>query len=109
PFSQVRPMTPDTFAEQAQRRRPPSVDDLPPVNAQVLEELHRHGVLIPLFRVDLTAGDARRQIDLTDSLTAKHVHTTLESELLRGAAEGRAADPAVEGFAPWPTERRRTQ
>lgn len=107
PLSQVGPLTADEFAKQSERRRPPSVDDLPPVNAQVLEELHRHGVLIPMFRVDLTPGDLSRQIDTTDSLTAKHIHTTLVAELLRGAAEGRAADPAVEGYEPWPTERRR--
>jgi hypothetical protein len=107
PFSQVGLLRADEFANQAKRRRPPSVDDLPPINAQVLEELHRHGVLIPMFRVDLAPGDPSRQIDLTGSLTAKHGHTTLISELLSGAAEGRAADPALESFSPWPTERRR--
>lgn len=108
PFSQLGLMSADEFAKQAERRRSRGMRSLPPVNVQVLEELHRHGVLIPLFRVDLTAGESHRQVDVSDSLTAKHVHTTYIAELLRGAAEGRAADPAKEEFSPWPTARRRT-
>ncbi len=108
PFSQVDLLSADEFAKQAERRRSRGMRSLPPVNPQVLEELHRHGVLVPLFRVDLTAGEPSRQVDISDSLTAKHVLTTLVGELLRGAAEGRAADPVIEGYAPWPTERRRS-
>jgi hypothetical protein len=107
PFGQVRLLRADEFAEQAGRRRSRTMDSLPHVNVQVLEVLHRHGVLVPLFRVDLTPGDPHRQVDISESLTAQHVLTTLIAELLRGAAEGRAADPAIEGFSPWPTERRR--
>jgi hypothetical protein len=107
PFSQLGLMNADEFASQAERRRGRGMRSLPPVNAQVLEELHRHGVLIPLFRVDLTSGDPHRRVDLSESLTAKHVHTTFISELFRGAAEGRVADPGVEDFTPWPTARRR--
>lgn len=108
PFSQVGLLSADEFAKQAERRRSRGMHSLPPVNTQVLEELHRHGVLIPLFRVDLAAGEPGRQVDISDSLTAKHVLTTFVGELLRGAAEGRAADPATEGSTPWPTTRRRT-
>lgn len=107
PFSQVHLLTAQEFASQSERRRGREMRSLPPINAQVLEELHRHGILVPLFRVDLTAGEPSRRVDLSESLTAQHVHTTLVSELLHGATDGRAADPTVEGFAPWPTERRR--
>jgi hypothetical protein len=48
-------------------------------------------------------------MDLSESLTAKYVHTTYITELLFAATEGRAADPAREPFSPWPAERRRTQ
>jgi hypothetical protein len=107
PFSQLGLMSADEFAKQAMRRRNRWTRRLPSINAQVLEELHRYGALIPLLRVDLTEGDPNRRVDLSQSLTAKHVHTTFISELLIGAAEGRAVDPAIDGFTPWPTERRR--
>jgi hypothetical protein len=107
PFSQVGLLSANEFAKQAGRRRNRTMRSLPPINAQVLEELHRSGVLIPLFRVDLTPGESGRQVDLSENLTAKRVHTTLICQLLLAAAEGRAADPAIEGFTPWPTERRR--
>ena len=107
PFSQLGLMSADEFARQAERRRSRGLRSQPAISTQVLEELHRHGVLIPLFRVDLTEGEPSRQVDLSQSLTAKHVHTTFINELLRAAVEGRAADPALEDFSPWPTERRR--
>ncbi|MGH3166456.1 MAG: hypothetical protein ACRDN0_11260, partial [Trebonia sp.] len=73
-----------------------------------VQELHRGGVLVPLFRVDLTPRADTPGIDISESLTARHVHTTFINELLRGAAEGRVSDPAVGGFEPWPAERRRS-
>ena len=75
---------------------------------QVFEELHRHQVIEPLYRVDLASSDPGRVQDLSGSLTAQHVSGTVVSELLHTASEGRAADPAAELFRPWPTERRRT-
>lgn len=80
---------------------------LPTIDVQILEELHRHDVLIPLFRVDLAGGNPERVVNLAQSLTAKNAHTTFIGELYRGAAEGRVVDPAIDGFQPWPTERRR--
>ena len=108
PFSQVGLLTPDKFAEQAARRRSWAMRGLPPINAQVLEELHRCGVVVPLFRVDLTPGPKARGIDLSTSLTAQHVHTTAINELLRGASEGRVIDPATAQFEAWPRDRRRS-
>ena len=80
---------------------------LPPINEQTLQELHRGGVLVPLFRVDLTLRPDASAIDISASLTAKHVFTTHINELFRAAAEGRASDPTAVGFEPWPMERRR--
>jgi hypothetical protein len=100
PFSQLGLLSADEFAKQAERRRSKGLRSRPTITTQVLEELHRHGVLIPLFRVDLTESEPSRQVDLSQSLTAQHVHTTHINELLRAAVEGRAADPAREDFSP---------
>ena len=109
PFSQVGLLSASEFAKLATERRSRADRSSPPVNEQTLHELHRGGVLVPLFRVDLTPTPRRAGIDISDSLTARHVLTTYINELLRGAAEGRVSDPAAVGFEPWPTERRRTQ
>jgi hypothetical protein len=78
---------------------------LPPVNEQVLEELHRWGVLVPLFRVDLEPAPV---IDVAASLTPRNVHATIITELSDAAGDMRLVDPAAAGFAPWPKERQRT-
>ena len=107
PFSQVGLLTASDFATLAGERRSRAGRSLPPVNEQVLKELHRYGVLVPFFRVDLAPGPHAQGIDISTSLTAKNVLTTVINELFHAAAEGRAIDPAVAGFVPWPTERRR--
>jgi hypothetical protein len=107
PFSQVGLLTASSFVELAEERRSRAGRNLP-INEQVLEELHRCGVLVPLFRVDLTPSPGAVEIDISASLTAQNVHTTVISELFRGAAEGRAIDPAQAGFQSWPVDRRRT-
>ena len=106
PFSQVGLLTAAEFATLAGQRRSRATQGLPPLDAQVLEELHRCEILVPLFRVDLTPSGRAPVIDIAASHTAKQVHTTFVTELLRAASEGRAADPAAEPFAAWPTERR---
>ncbi len=106
PFSQVRLLNAADFAKQAERRRSRAQRQLP-MSVQVLEELHRHGVLVPLLRVDLTPGNPARVVDITNSLTAQHVTPTVISELMLAARQGRAADPGQEPFAPWPTQHRR--
>jgi hypothetical protein len=109
PFSQVGLLSPTEFARLATERRSRADRSLPPVNEQTLQELHRGGVLVPLFRVDLEPRPDAPGIDISDSLTVRHVQTAFINELLRGAAEGRVSDPAAIGFESWPTERRRTQ
>jgi hypothetical protein len=61
-----------------------------------------------MFRVDLVASGDTPGIDLSTSLSAKHLHTTVINEVLRDAAEGRVIDPADVGFKSWPRERRRS-
>jgi hypothetical protein len=61
PFSQVNLLTVREFADMAGKRRGRAGRRLPPVNEQVLEELHRWGVLVPLFRVDLELGRPRHR------------------------------------------------
>jgi hypothetical protein len=108
PFSQVSPITASDFARLAGERRSRAGRSLPAVDEQILEELHRCGVLVPFFRVDLTARPGTHEIDVSTSLTAKNVHTTLTNELYFAAAEGRVIDPAEVSFEPWPIDRRRT-
>ena len=109
PFSQVHLLTVSEFAGMAGKRRGRAGRRLPPVNEQVLEELHRCGVLVPLFRVDLEHAPDARAIDVSASVTPSNVHATIITELYRAAedmrligpgcgwlcalAEGAAADP----------------
>jgi hypothetical protein len=109
PFSQVGLLTASDFANLAGQRRSWAMRGLPSLDAQVLEELHRYGVLVPLFRVDLTPSGRAPVIDISASQTVKQVHTTVIAALLRAASEGRAADPAAEPFAAWPTERHQAE
>jgi hypothetical protein len=107
PFSQVSLLSAGSFASLANERRSRMGRELPSIDEQILEELHRCGVLTPLFRVNLTPSPEAEGIDISTSMIAQHVHTTVASELLRGASEGRVVDPSVVDFQPWPTERRR--
>jgi hypothetical protein len=104
PFSQLRLLRVSELAALAEQRRSRTAQHVPSVEALVLEELHRCGVLVPLFRVDPVPGRDAQRIDLSTSLTAQYVHTNPIAELLRGAAEGRVRDPAAEEFAPWPKD-----
>jgi hypothetical protein len=108
PFSQVNLLTADEFVKEYERRYSSALCDQHRLDVAALEELHRHGVLVPLFRIDLTAADPQNRIDVSGSLTAQHVTNTVPAELFQAADEGRAYDPAVEPFAAWPAEHRRT-
>jgi hypothetical protein len=109
PFSQVGLLTARELSSLAAERRNRTSRSLPAVDAQLLEELHRCQILVPLFRVDLTPRSGVQGINISTSLTAKNVRTTVVNELRCGAAEGRVSDPAVVGFEPWPRDRRRAQ
>jgi hypothetical protein len=57
---------------------------------------------------DASPESAERAIDLSESQTAKQVHTTVVNELLRGAAEGRALADAMISLANVPHPRGRS-
>lgn len=102
PFSQVKLLTAADFAKEANRRRPRVALSHPELNEQILEELHRHGVLVPFFRVGLHADTPARAVGTAPGLTPHPAKGTIPSELLSAAAEGRVTDPASEEFSPWP-------
>lgn len=109
PFSQVYLLSAGDFAKLAEERRNREQrHSLPRMDEQVLEELHRCGALVPLFRVDLASRPDARKIDISANMTAQHVHATVINELFSAAHDGRLVDPAAGTFEPWPTERRRT-
>ena len=97
PFSQVRLLTVSEFADLARKRRGREACHLPPINEQVLEELHRCGVLVPLFRVELERAPDARTIDVSASLTPRNVHATIITELYGAAGDQRLGDPAAAG------------
>jgi hypothetical protein len=104
PFSQVDLMTPEQLEAAAKARRICMAYgralDLPG-----LEELHRHGILVPLFCVTLEPPSPRRRLDVAGSLTLRHVNTTHVNQLFLAAADGRLTDPAADTFRPWSTKR----
>ncbi len=107
PFSQVSLITADEFLKAAAERRIKMWADRD-LEMTGLEELHRHGVLVPMFCVSLSKGRRARRIATSGSATRQHVHSTIVSELYLAAEDGRATDPSLEPFSPWPTKRLRT-
>lgn len=109
PFSQIHLLSARDFAKLVDERRSREQrHTLSRMDEQVLEELHRAGVLVPLYRVDLDARAEAKAIDVSAHLTPQQIHVTVINELFMAAHEGRLVDPAAVGFEPWPTERRRT-
>ncbi|QUQ64585.1 hypothetical protein JJ691_23050 [Kutzneria sp. CA-103260] len=56
-----------------------------------LHELHRAGVLVPMFRVKLELGQVDYGIEVAASRNSKHSTSTVISDLYTGASEGPAA------------------
>jgi hypothetical protein len=104
PFSQLGLLDVDEFLREADERRITMASGWR-LNASGLEELHKQGVLVPLYCVRLDDGDPSKRIDVSNNLTWQHVHSTKISQLYAAASEGRATDPSSESFAPWPGER----
>ncbi|WP_308468522.1 hypothetical protein [Rathayibacter soli] len=104
PFSQVALLDPEQFAKAAKERRITMWGGRD-LDLSGLEELHRRGVLVPMFCVSIDDADPSRRRDTSASLTPKHVHSTVVSELYRAAQEGRVMDPGAEDFEQWPHER----
>jgi hypothetical protein len=106
PFSQVSLLTPQEFARQGEERSIGS-GGARGLDVSSLQELHRTGILVPFYRVDIASGNPERVRKVADSLTVQFVRNTIPTELFRAAIDGRAADPAQEPFQPWPSERQR--
>ena len=104
PFSQLQLLTAEEFVKETDKQgvAPKSwrFDD------RALED-HRAGVLVPFYRVRLEDPDPDQRLDLRESLTLRHVPSSVTNELFRAAIDGRVTDPGEETFAPWPREHRR--
>ena len=108
PFSQVALLTPKAMADAAaQRRITTHAGHL--VQESLLEELHRLGLLVPFYRVDLGRALPGSKIDISKSLTALHISTTIVAEVYAAAREGRLRDPAKLQFKTWATQRERAR
>jgi len=106
PFSQVDLLDPSEFVKASAQRRI-MMWGRHDLDVSGLQELHRHGILVPFYCVSIADEPTGKPIDVSASLTAQHVHGTQVSELYRAAADGRLTDPAAELFTSWPTERAR--
>ena len=104
PFSQVDLLDPSEFVKAAAQRRI-MMWGRHDLDVSGLQELHRHGILVPFYCVSIADEPTGKPIDVSASLTAQHVHGTQVSELYRAAADCRLTDPAAEPFTSWPTER----
>lgn len=60
-----------------------------------LRELHRVGLVVPMFRVGVHDGDSYRVVDVSGSRHSQHTPDLMLSELYRAAIEGRISDPAA--------------
>lgn len=107
PFSQVGLLTADEFLNAAKQRRITMWAGFD-LDQSGLEDLHRQGIIVPLYCVHLSEGDPSSRLDTSSSLTRHHVRWTIISELYAAADDGRATDPASEPFQPWPSEHVRT-
>lgn len=106
PFTQIGLLTPEEFVKEAERRHVRTSVGLN-LDLAGLEELHRHEILVPFFRVDIDRADLRRAIDTSSSLTRTLARSTVLDELYAGAQEGRVHDPAAEPYESWPKQQLR--
>lgn len=98
PFTQTRLLDPADLVAEADKRRVR-------LDLSQLEVLHRARLLVPFFSVSLTSGDQRCVVDFNASRTPEIATSTHNLELYRAAHEGRATDPRLTPFRPWPTRR----
>jgi hypothetical protein len=95
PFTQDDLRTPNEFAKIAARQLSRRDNRRLKLDEHVLEALHRHEVLVPLLRVDPAGTPGADGIDISESLTAQQVHTTVVRELMQ-------AEPRTAGsLTPW--------
>ena len=100
PFSQLPLLNDRDFAKEAEKRGIR-------IDSAGLEELHRRGILVPFYRVDLGEGGGAK-IPTSDFDPGSYSRSTILSELYMAADEGRVVDPGAVPFKPWPFDRWRT-
>src|SRR5690348_7957505 len=103
PFTQVALLTPEELVREAERRHLRTNTGLD-LDLSGLEQLHRHQILVPFFRVDIGRADPQREIDTSSSMAPTVARSTVLTELYAGAQEGRVYDPAIKPYEPWPQE-----
>lgn len=82
PFSQIQLLSARDFAKLADERRSREQrHTLLRMDEQVLGELHRARVLVPLYRVDLDARAGAKAIGMSAHLTSQQIHVTVINEL----------------------------
>jgi hypothetical protein len=104
PFSQTELLDPSEFVKAANQRRI-RMWGRRDLDESGLQELHRQHILVPFYCVSIAEEPTGEPIDISESLTAKHVRSTHIAELYSAAADGRLTDPSTDPFTPWPTER----
>jgi hypothetical protein len=98
PFSQLDLLQPSEFIKAAAERRM-TMWGQRELDENGLQELHRQQILVPFYCVSIAEKPGGEPIDVSQSLTSRHVQETLVAELYRAAADGRATDPAAESFS----------
>jgi hypothetical protein len=95
PFTQAQILEPADFVKEA-RHRGVHVDE------GLLEDLHRHRMLVPFYWAH--PGDARGRdaVDISKSRIAKLRSSGIAPRLVLPAAKGEVSDPEVSRFRIWP-------
>jgi hypothetical protein len=96
PFTQVPILEPDDVVREMGRRGVR-------LDLSLLEDLHRHRVLIPFYRVrSAGSGSSSAGMDTSRSRIPNLPGSGLKSRLVIPARDGRVSDPASESFEVWP-------
>jgi hypothetical protein len=95
PFTQRPILEPDDFIKECGRR---GID----LTLALLEDLHRHRILEPFYRVSVGQSKPKSVVDVSESLIPDLGNSGLMTRLVIPAREGRVSDPAQERFRRWP-------
>jgi hypothetical protein len=98
PFIQLPLLEPTDFMKECKAR---DVE----LTISLLEDLHRHKLLVPFYRVAEGPIKPDNQISTDGSLLASLESFGLRSRILLPAQEGRLTDPSRERFRLWPRDR----
>jgi hypothetical protein len=99
PFTQRPLLDPNEFIDESRKR---GID----LSTSLLEDLHRHKILIPFFRIVRDGQRKVKVIDVEGSLIPELTVSGLNGLLMEPARAGRLADPSSERFLRWQRRRR---